>query len=255
FRHYGVNSAFFTINLRKGELPKFFEDYVKTFSLDGFTTTMPQKEDVIPYMDDMSEAARICKSVNVVSIKNGKCFGHTTDGLGFANSLEAAGLPVSQQKIVIYGCGGATKSITYALKSRGGDVRILSRDIKKAEDTAKALGGGIKVGSSDDVKEYLSDCTLFVNASPLGMKGNAMFQDFSFLDCLPKNATVYDIIYNPMETELRRQAKIRSLHTIGGIKMLLAQMSVIFELLTGIRPDDKAMDMVFEKVEAAIAKG
>ena len=183
FQHYGINSAFITIRIRKGEIPKLLNDYVDTLALGGFTCTMPQKEDIIPYLDELSDAARECQSVNVVSLKGGKRFGHTTDGLGNLRAFEATGRRAKDQKVVIYGVGGATKSIAQAYRAAGADVTILSRNPEKAEAVAKTLGG-MKGGDSKNVKSYMPDCTLYINGSPLGMKGSPDYDDFSFLDLL-----------------------------------------------------------------------
>lgn len=252
FQYYGMNAAFITIGIRKGEIPKLIDDYVDTLALGGFTITMPHKEDIIPYLDELSDAARECGSVNVVSLRNGKRYGHTTDGLGNLRSFEATGRQAKDRKVVIYGAGGASKSIAQAYRAAGADVTILSRDPEKAEAVAYALGG-IKGGGSKEVKSHMSGCTLYINASPLGMKGSPDYEDFSFLDLLPRDATVYDAVYNPRETTLIKEARARSLHTIDGLMMLLDQMGVLFETLTGICPDEKITEIALKKVGDILA--
>jgi len=252
FQHYGVNAAFITIRIRKGELQKLFGDYVDTLGMGGFTCTMPQKEDIIPYLDELSDAARECHSVNVVSLRDGKRYGHTTDGLGNLRSFEATGRKAKDQNVVIYGVGGASKSIAQAYRAAGADVTILSRNIEKAEEAAKDLGG-IKAGDSNKLKDYMPECTLYINGSPLGMKGSPDYTDFSFLNLLPKNASVYDCVYNPRETTLINEARARSLHTVDGLMMLLAQMGVLFETLTGITPDQQITEIALQKVSDILA--
>ncbi|MCX7614438.1 MAG: shikimate dehydrogenase [Clostridiales bacterium] len=252
FEYYGENAAFITILIRKGEIPKLFDEYVDTLALGGFTCTMPQKEDIIPFLDELSDAARECQSVNVVSLRDGKRFGHTTDGLGNLRSFEATGRKAKDQKVVIYGVGGACKSIAQAYRAAGADVTILSRNPEKAEAVAKSLGG-MKGGDSSKLKSYLPECTLYINGSPLGMKGSPDFEDFSFLDLLPKNASVYDCVYNPRETSLIKEARLRGLHTVDGLMMLLAQMGVLFETLTGITPDEKITEVALKKVSDILA--
>ncbi|MDP4109938.1 MAG: shikimate dehydrogenase, partial [Bacillota bacterium] len=141
FEYYGMNAAFITIQLKKGELRKLFDEYSETLSLGGFTCTMPHKEDVIPYLDELSDAARECGSVNVVSLRDGKRRGHTTDGLGCLRAFEASGRKAKDQKAVIFGVGGASKSIAHALKTAGAEVTLLSRDSGKASSIARSLGG------------------------------------------------------------------------------------------------------------------
>ncbi len=252
-QHYGMNAAFIVIRIRKGELSRLFDDYIGALSLGGFTITMPHKEDVIPYLDEMSDAAKRCRSVNVVSFSGGKRFGHTTDGLGCLKSFEETGRKAKDQKVVILGVGGASKSIAHAFGAAGADVTLLSRDIEKAKAAADEIGG-IKGGDSGRLNSYMPGCTLFINASPLGMKGSPDFDDFSFLDLLPKTATVYDAVYNPRETSLLREARNRGIHTVEGLRMLLSQMGALFETLTGISPDGEVMQTAFCKVGDLLAE-
>lgn len=248
FAYYGLNAAFITMQIKKGELPKLLNEYADTLALGGFTCTMPHKEDIIPYLDELSDAARACRSVNVVSLRDGKLYGHTTDGLGNLRGFEEeTGRLAKEQKVVIYGAGGASKAVAQAYRAAGADVTILSRDPARAEAAAAALGG-IKGGDSNRLKEYLSDCTLFINGSPLGMKGSPNYPDFSFLDCLPADAVVYDCVYNPRETTLIKEARARGMHTVDGLVMLLTQMGVLFETLTGIMPDEKITKTALDKV-------
>ena len=253
FDYYGENAAFITLQIHKGEIPKLLDDYVPTLAMGGFTITMPHKEDIIPYLDELSDAARECGSVNVVSLRDGKRYGHTTDGLGNLRGFESVtGRKAAEQKVVIYGLGGAAKSVAQAYRAAGADVTILSRDPAKAEAVAQALGG-MKGGDSNKLESYMADCTLFINGSPLGMKGSPEFESFAFLDKLPKDAAVYDCVYNPRETNLLQEAAKRGLVTVDGLKMLLMQMGVLFETLTGITPDDKAMDIAMKKVSDILA--
>lgn len=254
FEYYEQNAAFITIQIKKGELPKLLHEYVDTLALGGFTCTMPHKEDIIPYLDQLSDAARECQSVNVVSLRDGRLYGHTTDGLGNLRGFEATGRRAKDQNVVIYGVGGATKAVAQAYRAAGADVTILSRDPAKAEAAAKALGG-MKGGDSDRLKDYLPECTLFINGSPLGMKGSPDYQDFSFLDLLPKGAVVYDCVYKPRETTLLREARARGIHTVDGMVMLLTQMGVLFETLTGITPDEEVTKTAMDKVEAILRAG
>lgn len=255
FDYYKQNAAFITIQIKKGELPKLINEYMDTLALGGFTCTMPHKEDIIPYLDELSDAARECQSVNVVAVRDGKLYGHTTDGLGNLRGFEEeTGRRAKDQKVVIYGVGGATKAVAQAYRAAGADVTILSRDPAKAEAAAQALGG-IKGGDSNKLKDYLAECTLFINGSPLGMKGSPDYPDFSFLDCLPKDAVVYDCVYKPRETTLIREARARGLRTVDGMVMLLTQMGVLFETLTGIMPDAEVTRTAMDKVDAILQAG
>ena len=189
-QYYEQNAAFIAIKIKKGELKKLIYDYSDSLMLGGFTVTMPHKEDILPYLDELSEEARLCRAVNVVSVRDGKRYGHTTDGLGCLLSFEAGGKKAKDQKAVIYGAGGASKSIAQAFSAKGADVTVISRNPEKAKESLSALKG-VKVGDSKNLLEQIRDCTLFVNASPLGMKGSPNFESFSFLDLLSSKATVF----------------------------------------------------------------
>ena len=251
-QHYGLNAAFITIDVKKGEIHKFFDETIPQLGIGGFTVTMPLKEDIIPFCTELSDAARECHSVNGVHISDdGSLHGHTTDGLGCLRSIQANGVDVSGKKTIIYGAGGAALSIAQAYRTAGANVVLLSRDPAKSKAIADRLS--IDSGDSNKVKEYLSDCRIYINASPVGMKGSPDYEDTSFIDCMPNDCVVYEAIYNPAVTTLVKIARERGLLACEGLDMFLMQMGELFEVLTGIFPDKEILAAARGKVEKMLA--
>lgn len=133
-------------------------------------------------------------------------------------------------------------------------MTILSRDPAKAETAAKALGG-MKGGDSNRLKDYLPECTLFINGSPLGMKGSPDYQDFSFFGPAAEGRCRLRLRLQASGDTLLREARARGIYTVDGMVMLLTQMGVLFETLTGITPDEEVTKTAMDKVEAILRAG
>jgi shikimate dehydrogenase len=194
-------------------LPDFFSA-AKTLDMLGFNVTMPLKQHIIPYLDVLDILAERCGAVNTVLIRNGKFIGCNTDGEGFIASLNS----FKPDTALILGHGGAAKAVAEALKLYGTQVHQLSLRTEW-----------------EDLSEWARHSALIVNATPLGMSGCKQFKNFKFLD--HTNALIYDLVYNPRETELLAAASERGLKTLDGIALLTAQAVLAFEKFTGKRPN------------------
>ena len=219
----------------------------------GFNATMPHKEALVPWMDELDEDARMYGAVNTVCLREGRCYGYNTDGRGFLAALEQAGVATRGQNVLILGAGGAAKAVAPKL-CQAGDARqvvVANRTVEKAA----ALCAGAEKGrmiptgfAPEELRRAAEQCDLLVNCTNLGMEGTGgQFSDFSFLEALPSHAAVCDVIYAPAETELLRRARERGLRTLNGLGMLIWQAVFALEHFTQTRIDGKAMVPLVEE--------
>ncbi|HET8803112.1 MAG TPA: shikimate dehydrogenase, partial [Aequorivita sp.] len=191
----------------------------KTTHLKGLNVTIPYKEEVIPLLDNLDEDARKIGAVNTIKISEGKKLtGYNTDHFGFQKSLEAF-LPLQQKTALILGTGGASKAVAYALEKLGFRFQFVGR-----KDNLNTLQ------YSSLNKTILESHLLLINCTPVGTFPN-------IADCPPipyqlltENHLLFDLIYNPSETQFLKQGKIKGAKTINGLKMLELQADKAWEI-------------------------
>ncbi len=222
----------------------------------GFNATMPHKVDLVPLMDRLDPDARLYQAVNTVVIQNGSACGYNTDGRGFLQSLADGGIDPKGRRVVILGAGGAAKSVALKLVQQGAKaVHICNRTVSKAAELCSmAPFGAMEPAQMNDavLRRLLPRAELLVNCTSLGMTGvDSQFKDLSFLDCLPPDTPVCDLIYAPEETLLLEQARLRGHQTLNGMGMLVWQAVFSLELFTGVTIDGQAMRRVLAPALAA----
>lgn len=219
--------------------PKDFESFVKSLAANGFcgaNVTVPHKLEAHRLCDRRDEAAEAIGAVNTLWIDCGKLVGSNTDAFGFLANLDnaAPGWDRGGPAVVI-GAGGAARAVVFALGERGfEDIRIVNRTKPRAEALAAAFPSASAYGAGE-MDRALSGAAFIVNASALGMKGAPPLA--VDLSKAAANATVCDIVYAPLETELLAEARRRGLRAVDGLGMLLYQAVPGFEVWFGVRPD------------------
>lgn len=219
----------------------------------GFNATMPHKEQLVPLMDCLEPYAAEVGAVNTVCIRGGKYCGFNTDGPGFLASLTEVEVSVKGKTVVLLGAGGAAKAIALALRHMGDAkaVFICNRTIERAAAICQWDGEGHMAPADfgvDTLRRLAARCDLLVNCTSLGMEGTAgQFEDFSFLDALPPEAAVCDLIYAPPETELLRRARALGHRTLNGLGMLIWQGVFALEYFVGQDVDRARMRAVVEE--------
>ena len=223
----------------KHEFLENFFKILKSRKIVGLNVTVPHKQVVIPFLDSLTQEARLIGAVNTIKVVGKKLKGHNTDGLGYVASLlgEARFSPRGRQ-IILIGAGGAARAIAASLgQARAREVLIINRTAKKAFDLAHEMGKkfpqtAFSVTSFDNLEPYFWSTTdLLINASSMGMKGKRSAH--LPLSKLPRQAIVSDIVYAPQETPLLKAAKKLKLKTHPGWGMLLYQGALSFEFWTG----------------------
>jgi len=194
----------------------------------GVNVTVPHKVAVMDHLDSVDETARAVGAVNTVVNDGGRLLGTNTDMAGFLEPL----VPAPVGHAVVVGAGGAARAVLLGLKSRGVEhVTLMNRSVERASVLLDALEiPGHAVG----LEMPLPSAELVVNASSLGMVGQPPL-DLD-LGALPVGATVYDIVYAPLETRLLAAARSRGFRCIDGLEMLVGQAAVAFALFFGVKP-------------------
>lgn len=227
----------------------------KTLGYAGFNATMPFKELLIPYLDELDPVSKKLGAVNTVCIKNGKLYGYNTDCPGYVAALLAAYFDPRDKSVLLLGAGGASKAVAVGLADAGAKtVTVANRTREKAETVAGLIPGrgAVTDWSVAALSEAAGRCDLLVNATSLGMAGQGEFDDLSFLESLPKGALVSDLIYHPAETLFLRRAKALGYQTLNGIPLLVHQAILALEKFTGQRvPPAVAIPVVTDALRSA----
>lgn len=204
----------------------------------GCNVTVPHKETALATADEADMVARRIGAVNtLVVLPDGTIHGMNTDAHGFLANLQqrAPGWRVNAGPAVVLGAGGAARAVVAALIDVGApQVRVVNRNVARAEALAKSIGGPVRVMPWESRAATLGDAALLVNTTTLGMTGQPPL-DLS-LDKLPLNAVVNDIVYVPLETDLLHRARERGNTVVDGIGMLLHQARPGFAAWFGVEP-------------------
>lgn len=179
--------------------------------LDGFNVTIPYKESIIPYLDDLSDVAREVGAVNCVEVRNGKLIGHNTDVTGIEATLHWLEADEGCKALVL-GTGGASKAVQYVLRKRGVEFKVVSRDSNRGDATYETL-----------TAEIIGEHKLIINTTPVGMYPNVNEAPAIDFEAIGSDHRIFDLIYNPAQTELLRRAEERGAHTMEGMLMLQTQ--------------------------------
>ncbi|MEQ8246849.1 MAG: shikimate dehydrogenase [Alphaproteobacteria bacterium] len=233
---YGIDGAYVPLAVR----PENLESAVRGLPALGFAganLTIPHKEAVLPFLDEIDPAAARMGAVNTIVVRDGRLSGRNTDGFGFLENLKA-GAPSWRAALgpaVVIGAGGAAKAIAWALIDAGvPHLRVVNRTMERAQTLAAVLGPAATAVSWDERAAALADAALVVNASALGMTGQPPLE--LDLSALPQSAVVNDIVYVPLETALLTAARARGHLVVDGIGMLLHQGRPGFQAWYGIDP-------------------
>jgi shikimate dehydrogenase len=241
-------------------LPEDLEAKVATFRESGFIAscvTLPYKQDVIPLVDELTEAAEAIGAVNWIFNHDGKLVGHNTDGSGFLRALkEKAGFDPKGANAVVFGAGGAARAIIYALKTAGVNrLTIANRTVERAQALANDFSEGrfkpTATGMTrDELTNYVPYANLLVNTTSLGMAGGpAELATPATADMISADAVGYDAVYAPPITKFLREVEEAGGEPAGGMTMLVFQGIEGFEMATG---KTAPVDTMFSAIEKAL---
>ena len=229
---------------------------IRRYQMFGINLSMPYKEQVIPYLDQLSAEACLIGAVNTVVNREGTLIGYNTDGKGFFKSLPS--FKISRKRLVLLGAGGAAKAILAQAILDGVSqisVFVRSSSMEKTrpylEKIQNTTGFRVDLLALEDVQELQDSITqadLLVNATSVGMDGFSQPIPTSIV--LPEKLLVADVIYQPFETPFLKWARNQGNQSINGLGMLLYQAAEAFELWTGKEmPTDQIWKLLKQKYQ------
>jgi shikimate dehydrogenase len=246
FQELGLDYCYVPFHVKKEKL-KEAVSAIRALNIKGVNITVPHKESVMQYLDEISEEAKYIGAVNTVLNDEGILKGFNTDAKGFIMSLKEQKVPVKDKNILVLGAGGAAKAVIYGILKEKGRIYIFNRTVSKAYKIKDSFSniGQIEIVEKID-SSLMHKINIIVNATSLGLKKN---------DPMPMNPNLlknkhiyYDVIYP--ETPLMEEAEKIGCKVIGGIGMLLYQAFLAFEIWTNQKPSEK----IFKKIKKTIDK-
>lgn len=236
FRAKGLNFRYITARVLPEALGAAIAG-ARAIHMKGFNLTMPHKVRVIPFLDGITDAARIIGAVNTVYEENGRYIGENTDGKGFVEALKMQGAPIEGKSIVLLGAGGAGKAIGVECALAGATrITIVNRSRERGEALARTI-----CENTACTAEYLPwegavrppECDILVNATCVGLAPNAGEKPQIDYGCMQPGMVVSDVVFNPEWPPFLREARARGAKAITGLGMLVCQGARNFTLWTG----------------------
>lgn len=240
---------------------------IRALGIHGFALTIPHKEAVIPFLDELSPDAQRAGAVNLVERLGDRLIGHNTDGAGFVRSLrEDGGLGVAGCGFLILGAGGAARGIASELASLGASrLVIANRTLRRAISLAESIqktSNGVQIDvvtlGSQEVEMAAGELDAVIQCTSLGLGGyGGDGKNISLLraDYIRPNQVVVDIVYRPLNTPFLRAASDRGAKVVGGLGMLVYQGAENFRIWTGAKMPVEKVRWVMEKALAEEEKG
>ena len=255
FEATNTNGVYLAWEVDEAELAETVAN-IRRYQMYGINLSMPYKEQVIPYLDQLSEEACLIGAVNTVVNREGTLIGYNTDGKGFFKSLPS--FKISRKRLVLLGAGGAAKAILAQAILDGVSqisVFVRSSSMEKTrpylEKIQNATGFRVDLFALEDVQDLQDSITqadLLVNATSVGMDGSSQPIPTSIV--LPEKLMVADVIYQPFETPFLKWARNQGNQSINGLGMLLYQAAEAFELWTGKEmPTDQIWELLKQKYQ------
>lgn len=254
FSYLGLNYVYLPFEVKEAELKNAVSS-LRALNIVGVNVTVPHKEKIIEYLDEVSEEVLKIGAVNTVKNLDGKLLGFNTDKYGFVNSLKRAKIKLENKKAVVLGCGGASRAVCFGLLENRiknliitdivkEKVERLKRDLKKFYPDVEIEG---ILYDEEKILNVLKYSDILVNATPVGMKPDLNSSPVSKLPEDNKNLIVYDLVYNPLKTKLLKIAEKLKLKSISGLEMLVLQGAKSFEIWTGKTAPVKIMKREVKK--------
>jgi len=245
FEELNLDFVYLAFRVRREELGDAMAG-ARSLDIHGLNVTMPHKNTVMKYLNEIDSTARSIGAVNTILNAGGRLIGYMTDGVGAMNALKENSVSLEGKKMLLLGAGGAGKAIAFHAAQEVEELKILNRTAQKAKELAEVLHKKFnkKVGgnslSSELLKKELEYADILVNATSVGMHPDI---DGSLVkpSWLRPDLCVMDIIYNPLETKLTKDAKSMGAKVVSGIEMLVYQGAASFEIWTNHRAPVKVM--------------
>ncbi len=259
FAHLGIDAHYATHAVAPDQLASAIAQ-MRRDQIAGANVTVPHKEAVVAWLDEVEPAARAIGAVNTLVRQGDRLIGHNTDAAGLAASLREASVELSGANVVILGAGGAARAAIVGLGQAGASRIVIAarrqdRALALATELAPAAQTAVHgVDMDAGLREALSSATLLVQATSATLQGDPNAQAFAdsiAIDALPPHATVIDLVYKPRTTTLMQRAEQRGLRTVDGLGMLLHQGAIALQLWT---KREAPIDVMRQALEAALRR-
>lgn len=244
-RDLNLNYIYLAFNILPSNL-KLAVDGIKTFDIKGINITIPFKQRIMEYLDEVDPLAQEIGAVNTIKNDRGYLSSRNTDAEGAKKALLDAGYKVSGKNILLLGAGGAARALAFIMAKDSNKIVIVNRTEKRAEKLANEIKRkfGIKIEgkniSNRVLKEESENADILINTTPLGMYPNVEKSPIS-AEFLHEDLLVFDVVYNPLKTKLMKDAKNKGCNTLGGLDMLVNQGALAFEWWTNRKPNIELM--------------
>ncbi|MBD1382070.1 shikimate dehydrogenase [Metabacillus arenae] len=246
FSHLHLSAYYHAFHVEKEKLADAVSS-LRTLGVLGFNVTVPHKVAIMPLLDEIDESASRIGAVNTVKNKDGKLIGYNTDGIGYLTSLKRRiKKPLSESKVLLIGAGGAARGIYFTLAKEGClQIDICNRTIEKAKDLIsecpiKVKGDAYSIHGAENL---IYDYDIIIQTTSIGMHPNTSEKPIE-LTGAKKECLVSDIIYNPIQTQLLKEAEAEGMQTLTGVGMFVHQAAHAFIIWTGIEPNVARMEKI-----------
>ncbi|KXA97763.1 shikimate dehydrogenase [candidate division MSBL1 archaeon SCGC-AAA259I09] len=225
---------------------------IRSLGIEGVNVTIPHKTTVIRNLDEVVDTARKIGAVNTIKKKGNKLIGFNTDGIGALKSLQNEIGKIDNRKTLLLGAGGAARAIAFTLVEAGAKLTISNRTLAKGEKLAEEIKEktGRKTFSipqkRSDLAKVIKETEILINSTSVGMHPD---EDKALVksDAMHKNLIVMDVVYNPLQTRLLKEAEKAGAKTINGLEMLVHQGVASFEIWTGEKAPTETMKKAAKK--------
>lgn len=247
-----LNFRYLTLKVTKEDFPDAMKS-IHALHMKGMNLTMPHKINVIPYLDELSEAARLIGAVNTIVVKkDGSLFGENTDGKGFVQALKNAGEALLHKHITILGAGGAAKAIAVECALAGADsVTVINRSAQRAEELAgvirthtSAAAEGLSLSPNQKIPQ---NTDILINATSIGLHPDSDQRPDIDYSTVTDSMVVTDVVFNPADTLFLQACRAQGAKTVSGLGMLACQGALNFTLWTGMEAPLDVMEATLRK--------
>lgn len=251
FDYLGLDYAYIPFRVKREHL-KVAIDGVKALHIQGFNVTIPHKTTILDYLDQVDETANLIGAVNTVKIQDGETIGFNTDGLGALKAIQEK-TTLNHKKVVILGAGGAARAVSFQLlKSHDVELVILNRTPKRAiqlkNDLERNFKSKVLAGGWELMETEIKGADIIIHTTPRGMHPHEDEKPLLRAKDMHSQLLVNDLVYNPLQTGLLKEAELAGARTISGLKMLLYQGAEAFKIWTGREAPLQIMEKSLKKL-------
>jgi len=253
FKELGLDFKYLAFDVHPDQLKQSIKG-IKALNIKGFNVTIPHKEAILNLIDKVDVLAQEIGAINAIKLEEGDLIGRNTDALGGKKALLDAGCKIKDKKVLILGAGGAARAISFALIEDIDSLVIANRTSERvrilAGDLIKKKNNEIKIinFNTQSLKKELGDIDILINTTPIGMYPNINKSPIS-KEILHSDLFIFDLVYNPIETQLLKEANLIGCKSQGGLDMLINQGALAFEWWTNKKPSiDKIKDKIIENM-------